>query len=209
MKKLILTICISIIGIFNIFAYDSNLICETNEYISESDVVDSFFEEINKSNYKYQLWDYEIFKTKDKQNHKWITYKQYKNDNQFVYLFTNNGMLYFVASNDKFTLKNKNCINSEDKYGELLDENYRNVLNKFINESINWLSKFNESYTNSQLIALKKLIRTMIFCLYEPSYEEDKVNSDYDFCNMSYDYYFYRKDLLKKINDIIGTEPNN
>ena len=66
------------IGIFNIFAYDSDLICETNEYISESDVVDSFFEEINKSNYKYQLWDYEIFKTKDKQNHKWVIYKQYK-----------------------------------------------------------------------------------------------------------------------------------
>lgn len=193
MRKIV-CIFLLMFGIFNVFGNEYKLICETNSHISESDVIDCFLEEINKISYRYQIWKYQINKLENEQNHEWKIYTLNKEDINYVFLFMNNGCLFFASSNYNFRSGNDNAIDTNSVRLNKLDNDYGSVITEYIKESKIWLLKFDRDYNKNEYFALRKLLK--IHCLLNYTYFED--TSD-----LMNDYQSYRTPLLKEINDTL------
>lgn len=167
MKK-ILIVLLSILTLSSaVFALDTVATTyQTN--LKPSDMVEIFVEEINKDKYLYQIADYKVYTEPEKQNYAWavkIDTEGYNCSNgltqvyeRSVYLFMKNGYVRLSTFGRPTQIGFKKCIdgNSEGGLGKIIDSLY-GAIESFTNESLTWLKRYNESYSEDELEALSML----------------------------------------------------
>ena len=165
MKKILITL-LSILTLSSAVFAMENVATTYQTTLKPSDMVEIFVEELNKDSYRYQIADYKVYTEPEKQNYAWAvkidndgyTEGRTKVYERSVYLFMKNGYVCFETFGGPTQTNLKSCIdgNSEGGLGKIIDSLY-GAIESFTNESLTWLKRYNESYSEDELEALSML----------------------------------------------------
>ena len=174
MKKILITL-LSILTLSSAVFAMENVATTYQTALKPSDMVEIFVEELNRDSYRYQIADYKVYTEPEEQNYAWAvkinndgyTEGRTKVYERSVYLFMKNGYVCLKTFGIPTQTNFKRCIdgNSESGYSKIRDSLYA-AIESFTNESLTWLKRYNENYSEDELEALVMLNSLVNFCTY-------------------------------------------
>ena len=166
MKKVLITL-LFVLTVSTMGFAEKKIVATTYQTsLKPQDMVEIFVEELNRDKYQYQIADYEVYTKPEEQNYAWAvkidTEGYYCNNGltnvceRSVYLFMKNGYVRLSTFGGPTLIGFKKCIDSKGGLGEIRDSLY-DAIGLFTDESITWLKRYNESYSEDEFEALVML----------------------------------------------------
>ena len=162
--------------------------------LKPTDMVDIFLEQVNKSSYAYQIWDYEVYTNENEQNYAWGVgiddsgYTSSSGDKvmgRSVYLFMKNGYICFETFGGPTQVDRKKCYNGMKEWKNIYDS-CKYAITNYIAESQKWLTRYDKTYRDDEILALDKLTGIMTILGIDYFTGEDTAWFDnYDYVELS------------------------